>query len=165
MVEYLNWLNSMMKSENRKVLLLMDNFSAHESAVKELGGETALSNVEIEWLPPNTTSHWQPLDQGIIASFKLQYRKMWIAYMIRQFDKEMDPLKTVTLLEVINWTAEAWNHYVRPLTIERCWWKSTVVIKPPSPVEDLEWFDVDGLGHADRSLLDEYRIIPMGNPA
>ena len=48
MVEYLNWLNSMMKSENRKVLLLMDNFSAHESAVKELGGETALSNVEIE---------------------------------------------------------------------------------------------------------------------
>lgn len=76
---------------------------------------------------------------------------MWIAYIIRQFDKEMDPLKTVTLLEVINWTAEAWNHYVRPLTIERCWWKSTVVIKPPSPVEDLEWFDVDGLGHADRS--------------
>jgi hypothetical protein len=76
MVEYLNWLNVKMVSENRKVLLLMDNFSAHESAVKELGGETALSNVEIEWLPPNTTSYWQPLDQGIMASFKLQYRKM-----------------------------------------------------------------------------------------
>ena len=72
MVEYLNWLNNMIKSENRKVLLLMDNFSAHESAVKELGGETALSNVEIEWLPPNITSYWQPLNQGIIASFKLQ---------------------------------------------------------------------------------------------
>jgi hypothetical protein len=70
-----------------------------------------------------------------IFPFKLQYRKMWIAYMIRQFDKEMDPLKMVTLLEVINWTAEAWNHYVR---------LSAAGLKTL-----MEWFDVDG--HAERS--------------
>jgi hypothetical protein len=35
----------------------MDNFSVHESAVKELGGETALSKVENEWLHPNATSY------------------------------------------------------------------------------------------------------------
>jgi hypothetical protein len=55
--------------------------------------------------------------------------------MIRQFDKEMDPLKMVTLLEVINWTAEAWNHYVR---------LSAAGLKTL-----MEWFDVDG--HAERS--------------
>jgi hypothetical protein len=63
---------------------------------------------------------------------------MWIAYMIKQFDKEKDPLKTVTLLNVINWTVEAWNYYVKPLTIERCWRKSTVVINPPLIEEDTE---------------------------
>lgn len=147
-----------MVSENRKVLLLMDNFSAHESAVRELGGEAALSNVEIEWLPPNTTSYWQPLDQGIIASFKLQYRKMWIAYMIRQFDKEKDPLKTVTLLDVITWTVDAWNHYVKPLTIERCWWKSTVVMKPRGPEEDDEWEIIDD-GEDQEDLIKLYNQI------
>ena len=57
MVEYLNWLNSRMKREKRKVLLLMDNFSAHELAIKQIGGKDILSNVEIEQLPLNTISY------------------------------------------------------------------------------------------------------------
>jgi hypothetical protein len=69
--EYLWWLNTKIKGEGRKVLLLMDNFSGHELAVQLVGGLQGLSNVRIVWLPPNTTSKWQPMDQGIIASFKL----------------------------------------------------------------------------------------------
>jgi hypothetical protein len=68
--EYLQWLNSEMKAQGRKVLLLMDNFSGHELAVQLVGGLQGLSNVWIIWLPLNTTSHWQPMDQGIIASLK-----------------------------------------------------------------------------------------------
>jgi hypothetical protein len=71
--EYLQWLNNKVQGEGRKVLLLMDNFSGHELAVQLVGGLQGLSHVRIAWLPPNTTSVWQPMDQGIIASFKLQY--------------------------------------------------------------------------------------------
>jgi hypothetical protein len=73
--EYLQWLDNKMRGEGRKVLLLMDNFSGHELGVILVGGLQGLTNVRITWLPLNTTSHWQPMDQGIIASFKLQYQK------------------------------------------------------------------------------------------
>ena len=99
--EYLRWFNNKIHSQGRKVLLLMDNFLGHELGVQLVGGKQGLSNVRIEWLPPNTTSHWQPLDQGIIASFKLQYRRLWISYMLRQYEADKDPNKTITLLKAI----------------------------------------------------------------
>jgi hypothetical protein len=83
MEEYLQWLDNKMRAANRKVLLLLDNFSGHELGVELVGGKQGLPNVRIEWLPPNTTSYWQPLDQGIIASFKLQYCYLWINYILR----------------------------------------------------------------------------------
>jgi hypothetical protein len=73
MKEYLLWLNKKMR--RRKILLLLDNFSGHELGVELVSGLEGLLNVRITWLLPNTTSHWQPLNQGIIASFKLGYRK------------------------------------------------------------------------------------------
>jgi hypothetical protein len=63
MMQYLRWFNNLMVG--RKVILLMDNFSAHESAVTELESmplSTGLVNTQICWLPPNTTSKLQPLD-------------------------------------------------------------------------------------------------------
>ena len=51
---------------NKKVLLLIDNAPSHKVH--------SLNNVEIMTLPPNTTSVYQPLDAGIIAAFKKQYR-------------------------------------------------------------------------------------------
>ena len=78
--EYLEWLDDRMKY--RKILLLLDRFSGHELAVRLLGGLEGLQNVRIAWLPANTTSHWQSLDQGIIACFKLAYRKQWINFIL-----------------------------------------------------------------------------------
>jgi hypothetical protein len=118
-----------MRGANRKVLLLLDNFSGHELGVELVGGKQGLSNVRVEWLPPNTTSHWQPLDQGIIASFKTIYRKEWILYMLRQYEANKDPNKTVNLLKAIQWTRKAWDQ-VTDTTIQRCWWKSTIIKKP-----------------------------------
>lgn len=46
-----NWLktwNKKLKSDNRKVLLILDNFSGHP--------KVNLSNIELKFLPPNTTS-------------------------------------------------------------------------------------------------------------
>ena len=112
MEDYLRWFNNKMSIQGRKVLLLLDNFSGHELGVQLVGGKQGLSNVQIEWLPPNTTSHWQPLDQGVIASFKLQYRRQWIQYMLRQYELDKDPNKTVTLLKAIQWTRILWHNIV-----------------------------------------------------
>lgn len=51
-----------------KVLLLLDNCSAHHV-------NTHLSTVEVLFLPPNTTAKLQPVDQGVIANIKQRYRR------------------------------------------------------------------------------------------
>jgi hypothetical protein len=160
--EYLRWLNTKMRGEGRKVLLLMDNFSGHELAVQLVGGLQGLSNVRIAWLPPNTTSTWQPMDQGIIASFKLQYRKMWITFMLREYEANRDPQKTVNLLKAVQWTRAAWESSVTRDTIKRCWVKSTLIEdSTEDSAEDCIVVD-DGI---DRAEL-QYRImqLPIENP-
>ena len=54
--------------KGKKVLLLMDNAPLHKNLDMEL------ENIEICMLPPNTTSHYQPLDVGLIAAFKKRYQ-------------------------------------------------------------------------------------------
>jgi hypothetical protein len=49
-----------------KVLLLVDNAPGHPKDLHH-------PNVKVIFLPPNTTSLIQPLDQGIIAIFKAYY--------------------------------------------------------------------------------------------
>lgn len=57
------------RTPNRRILLLLDNFSGHGSAECM----PALPNIEVKFLPPNTTSRLQPMDAGIIASLKRRY--------------------------------------------------------------------------------------------
>ena len=52
----------------RDVPLTMENFSAHYSAVELYPPP---SNIKICWLPANSTSPYQPLDQGIIQNYKV----------------------------------------------------------------------------------------------
>jgi hypothetical protein len=55
----------------RKVVLLMDNFLAHKLAVKTITASAMpLQNTRVIWLPANATSRFQPLDQGIIRTWK-----------------------------------------------------------------------------------------------
>ena len=49
----------------------MDNASVHVLAVKEL--DDKLKHTKVVFLPKNTTAHTQPLDAGIIQTFKLGY--------------------------------------------------------------------------------------------
>ncbi len=45
-----------------------------------------LTNIEIVYLPPNTTAHLQPMDAGIIHSFKARYKREFCNHIIYQFD-------------------------------------------------------------------------------
>ncbi|KAG9403141.1 hypothetical protein AC1031_021962 [Aphanomyces cochlioides] len=60
---WLRQFNVDMREKSRHVLLLVDNASPHKV-------EEPMSNVKVAYLPPNTTSHLQPLDGGIIAALK-----------------------------------------------------------------------------------------------
>jgi serine/threonine protein phosphatase PrpC len=79
--------NEKMKKENRHVLLLIDNAGGHNISL-ELRNK--LTNVEVSNLPANTTSVLQPLDQGIIRTFKLYYRKLLVEYLLDLNDNEKE---------------------------------------------------------------------------
>jgi len=117
----------------RPVLLTMDNFAAHLAGL-ELAPPPP--NIRICWLPKNSTSQYQPLDQGIIQNLKTYYRKQWLRYILYNYEHNQDPLHAVTLLDCIRWLVRAWNHDVLSTTIIACFYKSTLVLNPVQlPIE------------------------------
>jgi hypothetical protein len=121
-MEYLHWFDAQM--QGRKVLLLVDGFSAHESAVKQMqeeAGENYLVHTTVRFLPPNTTSIYQPMDQGIINSLKVHYRKTWLEHMVAATLCGGDPLKETTILMAVHWVIDAWRNKVSADTISNCW--------------------------------------------
>nr|XP_022909165.1 tigger transposable element-derived protein 1-like [Onthophagus taurus] len=79
-----------------KVLLLIDNAPGHPANRLQSLNE----NVKIEFLPPNTTSLIQPLDQGIIAAFKAYYTRI-------TFKKLLDSLESDSKLTL----TQCWKNY------------------------------------------------------
>ena len=77
--EWVRDLNKMFESEKRKVALIIDNCPAHPII-------DHLSHVKLVFLPPNTTSVSQPMDQGIIRCLKANYRKRVVKLILRSLD-------------------------------------------------------------------------------
>lgn len=112
-----NWLkklNSKMKRNKRFILLFLDNCSAHS----KLG---TYSNIRIEFLPPNTTSKLQPLDQGIIRSFKRFYKTEIVRFLIDCLNNGKEP--KIKLLMAMKYARKAWLS-VSEETIKNCFRKS-----------------------------------------
>ncbi|XP_054648760.1 tigger transposable element-derived protein 1-like [Dunckerocampus dactyliophorus] len=63
------------------VLLLMDNAEGHAQ-------ELTYDGVRIEFLPPNTTSLIQPIDQGVIRTFKALYTRNALQHLVEAMDLE-----------------------------------------------------------------------------
>ena len=77
-----------------------------------------LKVIRLKFLPLNTTSRFQPMDAGIIASFKAQYMKLLIQHQIDCISTgksfAIDVYQAVTMLE------KAWHNGVSPRTIQNC---------------------------------------------
>ena len=109
---WLNTVNTKMKSEDRSILLFVDNCSAHPDVVR--------SNVKLIFLPPNTTSKLQPCDAGIIQTVKMHYRKQLLRSVLFHMDEAScasDLVKKVSVLDAIMWLRKAWDA-VKPSTIK-----------------------------------------------
>lgn len=70
----------------------------------------SLKNVKIHFLPANTTSKLQPLDQGIIKNFKVHYRR------------EVVQRSSINVLDAMTMASKAWNN-VTTTTIKNCFQK------------------------------------------
>lgn len=92
--------DSSLKKEKRKILLLVDNCPAHPNVQN-------LSSIKLVFLPPNTTSVLQPMDQGVIRCLKSNYRKQLMLKIIRDADNNTQ--STITLLDAIDMVASAWQ--------------------------------------------------------
>ena len=64
--QWVRELDRKFKLEGRKIALIIDNCPAHPHIDK-------LQAIELFFLPPNTTSRLQPMDQGVIRSLKAHY--------------------------------------------------------------------------------------------
>lgn len=108
-----------MARQNRKVLLLVDNASPHFT-------EIDLTNVNLQYLPKNTTSKLQPLDSGIIASFKKQFWRLRSGKMCTIDDDEESILKIYQLDLKSAMETGAWNN-VNSTSIANCWRHCNIV--------------------------------------
>lgn len=100
--------------------MFIDNCSAHG---KIEAMEQLLKAITLVYFPPNTTSHLQPLDQGIIHSLKSHYR----ARMIRKFMAHLEGegvMNPPNILEAIQMISASWHLDVTESTIANCFRKA-----------------------------------------
>lgn len=107
--------NAGMRGEGRRVLLMLDHVSSHRQHIQ-------LSHVTIKMLPPNTTTHLQPQDAGVIETFKTKIAALRDAHMVEKVDAllaraaaqrrhnavdEVEQLHHSDVLEAMRWAEES----------------------------------------------------------
>ena len=146
--EWVRELDDQFEKENRKVALLLDNCTAHP----EIGG---LKSIDIFFLPPNTTSVLQPMEQGVIRSLKAKYRTKVVQKMIDAVDSKK-PLPQISMLGAMKMLLLAWDE-VSSKTVQNCFKKACfchiegddLSDDPFSALED----SIRVLSHLDESLV------------
>lgn len=110
--------------------MVVDNCPAHPR-VKNLKAITLV------FLPPNTTSKTQPMDQGVIQNLKVHYRKRMLLRHVQAIDDNTD--LHITVLDALRLLNYAWKS-VKPTTISNCFshsgFKSADITPSDSDEED-----------------------------
>ena len=89
--------------------MILDNAQGHPTNLCDLN-----ENVQITFLLPNTTSLIQPMDQGVIATFKAYYLRRTFSQAIKATTGENAPTltefwKSYNIRNVIENIGEAWH--------------------------------------------------------
>lgn len=129
--EFLGNLNRKMRLEGRRIALITDNCPSHppaETPPKNYQGSLppVLTHVKLIYLPKNTTPYLQPLDQGIIRSFKAGYRRKYAEHMVTFFNEKGHGSPPLDILQAILYISAAWEELPEAL-IFNCWQKTGIV--------------------------------------
>jgi len=97
--------------------MLLDHATSHPNSLQ-------LTNVKICFLPKNTISVLQPLDQGILQNMKVLYRKLLVRSVLSKIDDVVrvsaeSVSKSVTVLNAINFVNLAGKD-ITPNCLEKC---------------------------------------------
>lgn len=132
--DWLKKVNADMRAQKRKIIMFVDNCTAHNNMRK-------LDYVTLLYLPANTTSKLQPMDQGIINNFKVYYRKEVVQYVLKSIEENKS--SEINILQAMRFARKAWFS-VSKTTISNCFQKAgfkvTNVSEPESLQEEIpEW--------------------------
>ena len=145
-------LNTRARGQGRHYLLLCDNASSHKN-------NQHLSNLTLKFLPPNTTSHLQPLDGGIIASFKAHYRKKLVRHFFRCIEDDR-PVVT-DMRRAIQMIRGAWD-IVTSTCISNVWRHVNILPDTQIATNQPESVDEDDLPLSELQALLRALPVPEG---
>ena len=126
---WLEDLNNQFRKQNRKILMFCDNAAVHDI-------DKTFSHVKLVFLPPNLTSHTQPMDAGIISSVKAKYRRIMLQRLYDDQDRITSItayLKLITVYDAVLWIARAWAE-VSDVVFKNCFRKAYFPVEnQPAP--------------------------------
>uniref|UniRef100_H3AEI1 HTH CENPB-type domain-containing protein n=1 Tax=Latimeria chalumnae TaxID=7897 RepID=H3AEI1_LATCH len=142
-----------------KAVLLLDNCPAHPPAESL---KTSDGNIKVFYLPKNTTSKIQPLNQGIIVNFKKAYRKGLVKELVASNNSITDHVKKYSLKDMMYLADKSWKSITRSC-IENCWMKGLGDAFPPTEVnytsdddDEFQGFSTDEVQKTLQNWLDSW---------
>lgn len=143
-----------LRAVKRKILLLVDNCAAHPHMFN-------LENIKLVFLPPNTTSVLQPMDQGVIRSLKSHFRKQLVLKIIENLNNAVQ--EKISLLDAIRMVNQAWLR-VEASTIRNAFRHGGLQCESNEFEEEddlpiAEWLKLHQIKNFDNNLIEEYNSV------
>ena len=142
-----------LRTDGRKIALIIDNCPAHPHV-------SDFTDIQLIFLPPNTTSVLQPMDQGVIRSLKTQYLGRVMRLLCRDLNQgQAYPI--ISILQAMKILAASWEA-VTGETIVNCFKKAGInteaqhaaITDLDDPFKDLRE-SLDALKAADPDMVPE----------
>ncbi len=127
--QWLHQVNNRMIYQQRNKILMLWVTAVHAHP------DVQLSHVKLVFLHPNTTSHLQPCDGGIIQAVKSNYRRRFLRHLLLQMNdtaSASDLAKEVSVLDAMMWLKLAWDG-VTDITIQKCFAHCGFNVSIPNP--------------------------------
>lgn len=113
-----------------KALLLIDNAPGHDDF-------SEFENIKILYLPKNTTSILQPMDQAPIRAFKAHYIRLFMQQAVREENQELSQfVRNYNMMHCVDNCVEAWKAVTED-TMKNCWHKLYKERATPSVAEEV----------------------------